>query len=323
MTSLAWMCALDASQPEHLLHEAALADELGFDGILAPDPFHPFSDDGGAGFVWSWLGAACERTSRAWLMSAVTSPSTRYHPAVIAQAAATVARLSDGRFRLGLGLGDPIHYLPLSIGRQPYAHQMGTFIEAVELIRRLLEGNEVTGGDLFRVDHARLYSPPPSKLPIYIAASGPKSASVAGKIGDGLILSVRDPETSFARVVQPFRSAAEASGRVNIPVVATRWCILAESAAEAVAALGPLRGLRVSGRGQSPDPSVYRRTADGISVEHLLSNWLVARDADDLVDAYRPLIDILGADTVGICIASLDAMDTLRLVASEVAPRLQ
>jgi coenzyme F420-dependent glucose-6-phosphate dehydrogenase len=323
MTSLAWMCALDARQPEELLEEAALADQLGFDGILVPDPFNPWTDDGSAGFVWSWLGAACERTSRAWLMSVVTSPNTRYHPAVVAQAAATVSRLSDGRFRLGVGLGDPIHYLPIGVRRQRYAQQVRTFTEAVELVRALLIGDEVTGGEAFPVDHARLYSPPTSPLPIYVAASGPRSAAVAARIGDGLILSVRDPETSFAQVVEPFRSTAVANGRAGLPVLATRWCILAESDAEAVTALGPLRGLRVPGRGESPDPSVHRRTADGMPTEELLSSWLVARDADDLVDAYSPLINVLGADAVGICVASLDPLTTLRLVASDVAPRLR
>ena len=323
MTSFAWMCALEAGQPEELLEEAALADELGFDGVLAPDPFHPWTDEGCAGFVWSWLGAASQRTSRAWLMNAVTSPNTRYHPAVVAQAAATVARLTGGRFRLGVGLGDPIHYLPLGFRRNPYRAQVKSFVEATNLIRRLLDGQELTVGARFPLDHARIYSPPLSQVPIYVAAGGPASASLAAKVGDGLIHSVRDPKVSAVRVLKPFRVSAEASGREGLPVVATRWCIHAESPAEAKAALGPLRGMRVPGRGRSPDPSSYRNAADALALESLLSDWVVARSSDDLVDVYRPLVDLLEADSVGICIASLDPASTMRLVAAEVLPRLR
>jgi coenzyme F420-dependent glucose-6-phosphate dehydrogenase len=117
--------------------------------------------------------------------------------------------------------------------------------------------------------------------------------------------------------------AARAAGKGRPPVVATRWCVLAESRREAIAALGPLRGMRVPGRGGSPDPAIYRETADSMDPDELLSSWAVAKDADELEGVYRPLIETLGADTIGICIASCDNSAALQLVSKEVLPRLR
>ena len=103
------MCAQEVHQPEDLLDQAILAERAGFDGIVTPDAFQPWSDEGAAGFTWAWLGAAAVRTSTIRLIVTVTSALHRYHPALIAQAAATIDRLSGGRFVLGMGAGLPIH----------------------------------------------------------------------------------------------------------------------------------------------------------------------------------------------------------------------
>jgi coenzyme F420-dependent glucose-6-phosphate dehydrogenase len=320
VTKFAWMCALDAYQPEHQLDQAALAEDLGFDGVLVPDAFHPWTDEGAAGFAWSWLGAVAERTTRISLITAVTSPTTRYHPAIVAQAAATVARLSGGRLTLGVGVGDPLHYLPFRLERLPYETQASRLEEAIGLIRRLLAGEQVSSEGDFLLDRARLYSPPPELVPIFVAARGPRSAQLAGSLADGLIVSASDPEGTRERVVEPFRRAAHEAGRQRLPVLATRWCVLAATHERATEALGPMRGLRVPGRGETPDPAVYRRAADSMATDELLSHWTITRGADELFAAYRPLVEVIGADWIGVCVASVDQEEAFAAGRASSAP---
>jgi coenzyme F420-dependent glucose-6-phosphate dehydrogenase len=320
-TAFGWTCALEAREPEQALEDVIEAERLGFDFVLAPDAFHPWTDDGASSFLWAWLGAVAARTTRIQLMTAVTSPATRYHPAVLAQASATVANLSRGRLIVGVGIGDPIHYLPFGIGRQRYSSQAERLSEAVGVMSRLLAGEQVSK-TMFDLREAKLYSLPPSPTPIYVAASGPRSAALAATIGDGLIVSVKEPRRARAEVVEPFRTAAERLGRSKLPVVATKWCVVAGSTAEALEALGPMRGMRVPGRGTSPNPSFYRAVADAMDPADLLAQWTVVEDADGLVAAYTPLVESLGADVVGMNIASSEPQAAMRLLVNEVLPQL-
>ena len=114
MPSFAYFCGHEQFQPEVLLEHADLAESAGFDALAVSDHFHPWVDDASAsGFAWSWLGAAATRTRRVRLFTAVTCPLFHYHPGLVAQAAATVDRLSGGRFALGVGTGEGINERPL------------------------------------------------------------------------------------------------------------------------------------------------------------------------------------------------------------------
>src|SRR5918992_3889776 len=114
------MCSQERDQPEALVEQVRWAEDAGFDAVVTSDVFHPWVDRGGAaGFAWSWLGAAAAVTERVELITTVTSPTFRYHPAVVAQAAATVSRLSDGRFVLGVGTGDPMSDAPFRAHAPP------------------------------------------------------------------------------------------------------------------------------------------------------------------------------------------------------------
>ena len=110
----AWLCSHESYQPEDLVQQAVAAEEAGFDAVLGSDHFHPWVDDtSAAGFVWSWLGAVAVQTSNVLLGTAVTSPLFHYHPALVAQMAATTDRLSDGRLLLGVGTGEALNERPL------------------------------------------------------------------------------------------------------------------------------------------------------------------------------------------------------------------
>jgi len=172
----AWLCSHEAYQPEELVGQALAAEEAGFDMVLGSDHFHPWVDDpSAAGFVWSWLGAVAARTGRVQLGTAVTCPLFHYHPALVAQMAATVDRLSGGRLLLGVGTGEAINERPLGFPFPGYAERQSRMQEALQIIHRLLAGEKVSfNGEYYTTETARLYSPPVGPLPVLMAAGGPK-----------------------------------------------------------------------------------------------------------------------------------------------------
>ena len=181
------MC--EQSGPKELVRDVALAEEAGFDYAVISDHYFPWLDEQGhAPYAWSVLGAAAQATSTIPLMTYVTCPTVRYHPAVVAQKAATVQLLSDGRFTLGLGAGENLNEHVVG-GGWPGAdvrHEM--LVEAVEIIRELFGGDYVRHhGRHFDFDSAKLWDLPDAAPPIGIAISGRRSATIAGELADLMI----------------------------------------------------------------------------------------------------------------------------------------
>lgn len=324
MTRFAYLCSHESYQPEALVDQAVLAETVGFDMILGSDHFHPWVDDeSAAGFVWSWLGAVAARTERVELATSVTAPLFHYHPGMIAQASATMDRLSAGRFRLGVGTGEAINEAPLGLPFPGYRERIDRLAEALEIIERLFAGEKVRyDGRYYTIDRAKLYSPPSTGVSIWMAAGGPQSAEFAGKHTDGLITSVKDPAETIEKVIAPFRAAAVLAGRPGT-VVATRWAVLARDDEEAWKALASMRGLRAPGRLEAVDPMDLRVRADTMDRSEILDKYTVVSDVEDLVEVYRPLVEDIGADYVAIQVASLDPMSTLKQLGTAVLPRLR
>ena len=320
-----WLCSHESYQPEALLEQAVLAEQVGFDLVLASDHFTPWVDDAGAaGFAWSWLGAVAAQTQRVALATSVTSPIFRYHPAVVAQATATVDRLSHGRFILGVGSGEAINETQLGYTFPGFAERMERMDEALHIIYRLLAGEKVDfTGRYYSLSAAKLYSPPPRTTPVLMAAAGPKAAAFAGARTDGLITSVKDPSETRSRVIEPFLAAAAERGNGKRTIVATRWIVLAGGEDEAWQALGSMRGLRAPGRDSVTDPAVLRERADAMDRAEILGKYTIAATADDVVKAYEPLVRDVGANYVSIQIASLDPMSTIEMIGRDVLPRLR
>lgn len=320
----AWLCSHESYQPEVLLEHAVAAERAGFDMVTGADHFHPWVDDqSAASFVWAWFGAVAVATDRVELATSVTCPLFRYHPALVAQMAATVDRLSAGRFRLGVGTGEAINEGPLGWTFPAYAERQARMGEALGIMRALLDGEQLDfAGDHYRTEAARLYSPPVHRVPIWMAAGGPRSAAFAGARADGLITSAKDPAESLERVITPYRRAAEERG-ASPTVLATRWCVLAGDDNEAFRALAPMRGLRAPGRLETVDPSVLRRRADEMDRDEILAQYTIVDGADALVAAYRPLVTDVGADAVSIQVATLDPLGAIAMIGAEVLPRLR
>ncbi len=325
MTKFAYFCGHEQWQPEQLVRHAVLAEEAGFDMVVVSEHFHPWVDDrSAAGFAFATIGAMAEATSRLEFATGVTTPLFRFHPGVVAQAAATLDRLSGGRFNLGVGTGENINEGPLGYDFPAYKERAARMTEALEIMRRLLDGEKLTyAGEYYTTDRAKLYSPPIGPVPIWLAAGGPKSAALAAEKAQGVITSVKSPAETLEKVVDPAREAAAAAGRPEPKVLATRWSIKAENDDEAWEALFSWRGLRAPGRLEAVDPQTLRERADELPREEVLGRYSLVSTGDDIVATYLPLVEELQADIVTIQMASLDQEGLIELLGAEVLPRLR
>jgi G6PDH family F420-dependent oxidoreductase len=204
MVNLGYAISSEEFRPNDLVANARMAEETGFTYALISDHFHPWMDSQGhSPLVWSVLGGIAHATERLEIGTGVTCPLIRTHPVIIAQAAATVADMMPGRFFLGVGTGEYLNEHITGAQWPPIEKRQDMLIEAVDFIRELWKGGYTTRyGAYYTVENARIYTLPDTLPPIHIAASGPASAEIAGKHGDGLISTSPGPE-----VVEAYRNA--------------------------------------------------------------------------------------------------------------------
>ena len=321
MTRFAYFCGHEQWQPEDLVRHARLAEAAGFDMVMVSEHFHPWVDDDSAsGFAFSTIGAMAAVTDKIEFTTAVTTPLFRFHPAIVAQAAATLDRLSNGRFNLGVGTGENLNEGPLGYEFPNYAERAARMREALEIMRKLLDGDKLTfKGEFYKTDRAKLYSPPVHRVPIYLAAGGPKSATLAAELADGVITSVKDPAETHERVIEPLQQATDQKRTV----LATRWTLHARDADEAWNVLRPWRGLRAPGRLQAVDPTDLRKRADLLPRDEVLERYTLAYEPSDIIASYRPLVEEVGADVVGFQMASSNQEELIALLGREVLPELR
>jgi G6PDH family F420-dependent oxidoreductase len=189
MTRFGYTLMTEQSGPRDLVRYAVAAEQAGFDFEVSSDHYSPWlTEQGHAPYAWSVLGAVAQATERVELMTYVTCPTMRYHPAVVAQKAATMQLLSEGRFILGVGSGENLNEHVVGEGWPMVDVRQRMLAEAVHLIRELHSGELVTWeGDYFRVDSARVWDVPEGGVPIGIAVSGEKSVEQFAPLGDHLI----------------------------------------------------------------------------------------------------------------------------------------
>jgi coenzyme F420-dependent glucose-6-phosphate dehydrogenase len=189
MPELGFALSSEDHPPNELVRQAALAEQAGFTFALVSDHFHPWLDvQGQASFVWSVLGGIAHATERIRVGTGVTCPTIRIHPAIVAQAAATVAAMMPGRFFLGVGSGENLNE-HVTGARWPLPDERLELVEeAVHVMRLLWQGGEQTHrGEHYTVDHARIYTLPERPPDVYVAGAAPKASELAGRIGDGFI----------------------------------------------------------------------------------------------------------------------------------------
>jgi G6PDH family F420-dependent oxidoreductase len=183
-----YWAAQEEHSPSELLSNVVEAEKGGFENVFTSDHFMPWFDTRAhGGFAWSWLAAAAAVTKKMKIGTGVTAPD-RYHPALIAQAFATLDDMFPGRVLLGLGAGEAMNSTPLGIDFPMPGQREERLKETLEIITRLWKGGfQDYPGFFYRLVNAKLYTPPKTKIPILVAAGGKHSANLAGTYGDGVI----------------------------------------------------------------------------------------------------------------------------------------
>ena len=198
---IGYKLATEGFGPKELIRQAVLAEQAGFDFVEMSDHYHPWVEaQGHSAFTWSLLSAIAMKTERIGLATGVTCPSVRYHPAIIAQAAATLAIISDGRFTLGVGAGERLneHVTGLGFPARQVRHER--LREALEIIRLLWQGGYRSyDGRHLKLEDARVFDLPAELPAIAVAASGPESARIAAELGDGLFAVEPERHLDIAR----------------------------------------------------------------------------------------------------------------------------
>ena len=325
MTKFSYFLGSEQWQPEDLIKHAEIARESGFDMLTISEHFHPWVDDYSASnFTWTTLGALANKLPELDLGTGVTTPLWRIHPGVIAQAAATVDRLSPSTFHLGVGTGENINEGPLGYDFPKYEERKNRLIEALTIIRRLLDGEKLDfNGEYYTTEKAKLYSPPTGNIPIWLAAGGPKSAQVAAEYADGLMISVKDPKDSYERVIDPAKQKSKELKKENLSIHTYRWTMFADNDDDAWTALRSWRGLRAPSRLQQLDPEALRVEADSFPKEEIMAKFSKASTINDLVDIYSPLVNEFDSDIVTIQISSINQEETIKLLGKELLPKLR
>jgi coenzyme F420-dependent glucose-6-phosphate dehydrogenase len=214
MLKLGWKAGPEQYSPLELLDYAVAAEQAGFDTIDSSDHFNPWSEEGQACFTWTWFGALAVKTSHIQFGTGVTCPILRYHPAIIAQAAATCSSMAPGRVYLGVGTGEALNEYA-STGQWPgYDERQEMLAEAIDLMRALWSGQEVTfEGTYYQTRKAKLFTTPASPIPIYISSLVPESATFAGAYGDGLFtVGGKQPEL-YRNLIKNFEESARQNGK--------------------------------------------------------------------------------------------------------------
>jgi G6PDH family F420-dependent oxidoreductase len=273
--------------PHALVAQAVKAREAGFEGLWISDHYHPWNDEQGhSPFVWSTIGAIAQAAAGMKVSTAVTCPTIRIHPAVIAQAAATSALLLDGRFCLGVGSGEALNEHILG-DRWPGADERLEMLEeAVEVIRTLWQGG-VQGhrGRHYRVDHCRVYDLPDSPPPIVVSGFGRKSVELAARIGDGYCTMGPDADS-----VELFRSRAE-NGKLVQGGLKVCWGQDEARARKTVHRLWPNEALPGELAQILPTPEHFEQACELVTEEMVAAKVPCGPDVERHVEAIKQYAD--------------------------------
>jgi len=285
MTEIGYFLSSEEHGPHELVHQAQLASDVGIGSVWISDHFHPWLDEQGASpFVWSVIGAIAATTPLA-VMTAVTCPSMRIHPAIVAQAAATSALLLDGRFELGVGTGENLNEHILGQRWPPTDERLDMLAEAVDVMRQLWTGAEVTHhGAHFTVENARLYSLPEHPPKVMMSAFGPQAAQRAARIADGFV-STR-PDRELLDVYRKGGGAGVASAGLKVC-----WGPDRDECARLVQRLWRTSGVPGELSQELRTPALFDQAAALVTVESVAESTPCGPDPEPIVDAVRSYVD--------------------------------
>ena len=317
MVRIGYALSSEEHEPRQLVEHARGAEEAGFEFALISDHYHPWIDaQGHSPFVWSVLGGIAQVTERVEVGTAVTCPTVRTHPAIIAQAAATTADMMPGRFFLGVGTGEALNEHILGDRWPSSGARREMLEEAVEVIRLLWRGGSQSHyGRYYTVEQATIFTLPEQLPPIVVSGFGPHSVKLAGRIGDGYMNTAPD-----AGSVEGFRRAGgegkRCYGKLDVCIAAS------EAEARRIAhATWPTSGLRGELGQVLPLPAHFEQAAATVREEDVAGSILCSQDPDQHVAALREFADA-GYDQVVVQQAGDDQERFFSFYESHVLPRI-
>jgi G6PDH family F420-dependent oxidoreductase len=316
MTEFGYFLSAEELSPAELVKAGRQAVDAGFDRLWVSDHYHPWTrEQGESSFVWTVLGALAVTTD-ARLTTAVTCPTDRIHPAVMAQAAATTAALAPGRFSFGVGTGERLNEHILGGLWPPAEIRMQRLEEAVEVIRKLWSGETITHrGVHYTVDAARIFSLPDQPPPILVSGFGPAATKLAAKIGDGWINVSPDGE-----LLSLYRSSA---GRgVTQGGMKICWAESADDAAKTAYRLWGFDGIGGQAAQDLPSWVEFETLAEASSPEQLAEQVPCGPDPERAAEQIRKYVDA-GFDEVYISQMGPDQAGGIRFLADQVLPLLR
>lgn len=299
------------------------AAEAGFGLIAASDHFQPWqANEGHSGLAWVTMGALGGRVRSAWIGTTVTCPILRYHPAVVAEAFASLSQLHPGRVFLGVGSGEALNEKAATGAWPRWSERWERLVEAIAIIRKLWTGEHVMHkGRYYNVD-AKLYDPPAEPIPLLTAANGPKAMRLAGLHGDGLIT---DPKT-WKRHKAEWEKGARESGRdpAAMPVLVEQFVVVGDAKdAEEAAELWRFIPQAFQKYHTNPDPAdIQRQASADLPLGKVYADWPVGTDPQTHANAVAALFES-GATIVNIHSGQADQQKVIDFYGESVLPKLE
>lgn len=318
MVQIGYALSSEEHEAGDLVRFAARAEQAGFGYAMISDHYHPWIDaQGQSPFAWSVLGGIAQATSTLRVGTGVTCPTMRYHPAIVAHAAATVATMMPGRFMLGVGTGEALNEHVVGGVWPAYQWRAQMLEEAVGVIRRLWSGTLVRhDGRHFTVDNARLYSLPDEPPPIIVAAAGRHGAALAARIGDGLINYAPNPA-----VAAGFASAGGAA-KPRYVQYSVCWAADEDEAVRTALRVAPTVGLPGELGQQLPNPSDFAQAATLVTAERMADRIVCGPDPERHADGLRRCVEA-GYDHVHVDQIGPDQEGFFRFYEREILPRFR
>jgi G6PDH family F420-dependent oxidoreductase len=318
MPLLGYALSSEEHAPNDLVRHARRAEEVGFTFALISDHFHPWtSQQPHSPFVWNVIGGIAQATSSLELGTGVTCPILRYHPALLAQAAATSAAMMPGRFFFGIGTGENLNEHITGERWPPIDIRLAMFEEAIDIIQTLWSGETISyWGEYYTVEDARIFTVPDELPPIMVAAGGPKSAEVAGRLGDGLIST--SPE---AEIIQAFQDA----GGVDKPCygqLTVCWAASEEEAIQTAHKWWPNSALPSPLSQELRTVAHFDQVAKEVTPEQVAKSMVCGPDATRHIEKIQEFADA-GYDHVYIHQVGPDQEGFFKFYAKEILPQFQ
>jgi TAT-translocated FGD2 family F420-dependent dehydrogenase len=306
-----------------LVEFGTAAEAAGFDALATSDHFQPWqANEGHSGHAWVTLGALGQRTRRIWMGTSVTCPTLRHHPAMVAEAFATLSLLSPGRIFLGLGTGEALNEQAATGQWPPYAERSARLIEATQLIRELWTGNQVEHDGTYYKVHAKLYDPPASPIPILMAANGPTAMQRAGQYADGLITDAKTWREHKAEFEAAARTAGKDPGQM--PIFIEQFVVVGDTQdAQQAAEFWRFQPKAWNPYWNVPDPRTILERADAeVPLEQVYGDWPISTDPAVHLKALTDLFDS-GVSEVHIHSGQPDQKRVIEFYGKQVLPSLR